>query len=118
MKVEKLVELYKSRVPNSSLTVDELNKDIAFLLKTLTGEQIFFSINYLSQYHLNEVEVSLFETVNLHKWEILKHFELAKAKQARTLREESEQGYDQNNSIKGKNTPTWFGKSFDKHLFE
>lgn len=117
MDLKKLVELYNSRVSSPLSSPEQIQEDIAFLLEHLTGEQIFFSINWLSKFKPDQLRKRP-TAVSFHWEEIRSHYELAKAKQERTLREESEQGYDQNNSIKGKNTPTWFGKSFDKHLFE
>jgi uncharacterized protein (DUF924 family) len=118
MNVEKLEELYKQKAPSSLCSSVEVRKDIAFLLgMNLTEEQIFFSFHYLSNYHPEDLNDRP-EAVAWHWEEIKKYFELAKAKQARDSLKRSEVTYDQRNTIKGKDTPQWFRKSFDKHLFE
>ncbi|MBL5776975.1 hypothetical protein HV436_01315 [Bacillus sporothermodurans] len=116
--MEKLVELYRSKFPSSPLTEVELKNELAWLAKTMSTESIFFSINYTSRYYPSNAMESIAETVNSHKWEILKYYEIAKAKQERKALKESEEAYDQKNTDKGAYTPSWFGKSFDKHLFE
>jgi hypothetical protein len=117
MKVKKLVELYKQKAPSSNCSSEVIEKDIAFLLELLTEEQIFFSICFLSKYHLEDLNKRP-SAVSFHWGETQKYFELAKAKQARDSLKRSEVTYDQRNTIKGKDTPQWFRKSFDKHLFE
>jgi hypothetical protein len=119
MKVEKLVELYNKKLPNSHLTGDKLTSEIARLLENnFSVELIFFSINYCSKYYSSDVEVSLYFTLLENEVELKKYFEIAKAKRDRKALKESEAEYDQKNYYKGANTPSWFGKSFDKHLFE
>ena len=118
MNIEQLAELYKSRAPNSSLSDREIQKDIAFLWElNLTGEQIFFAINYLSKFHPDDLSERP-ESVAWHWEEIKKYYEIAEAKKGRKALKESEQVYDKKNYYKGVNTPSWFRKSFDKHLFE
>lgn len=116
--MEQLKELYRKQFPLSPLSNEQLEKELAWLSKTMTAESIFFSINYVSKYYYSDAEESLFETVNSQKWEILKYYEIAKAKKDRKALRESEKQYDQKNYYKGANTPSWFRKSFDKHLFE
>jgi len=119
MKIEKLVELFKEKLPLSSTSEEELRKHIAFLLENgLTEEQIFFSINYASKYFPQETSNNFSELVIQRRGEILKYYHIAKAKKDRKALKESEQEYDQKNYNKGANTPSWFRKSFDKHLFE
>lgn len=113
-----LEKLYRENFPLSPLTEEELNKEIAWLLKTLTAEQIFFSINYCSKYYYSKTEESLMETVNANKWEILKYYDIATAKRDRKDNKESEVIYDPTNTPQGKDTPKWFRKSFNKHLFK
>jgi hypothetical protein len=119
MEIEKLVELFKRQLPNSSTSEEKLRKHIAFLLEYgLTEEQIFFSINYGSKYYHSETSANLAELVLQRHGEIMKYFHIAKAKKDRKALKESEEQYDQKNYNKGANTPSWFRKSFDKHLFE
>lgn len=119
MKVEKLVELYQEKLPNSNLTGDRLKNEIARLLENnFSVELIFFSINYCSKYYSSDVEVSLYFTLLEHENELKKYFGIAKARRDRKALKESEEEYDQKNYYQGANTPSWFRKSFDKHLFE
>jgi hypothetical protein len=115
---EKLVELYNKKAPSSLSTPEEIEKDIVSLLSmNLTGEQIFFSINYLSKYHPEDLSDRP-EAVAWHWEEIKPYFHIAKAKRLRDQAKESEVTYDQRNEYKGVNTPSWFRESFDQHLFE
>jgi len=119
MKTEKLVELYQTKLPNSDLTGEKLCYELVRLIeKHYSVELIFFSINYCAKYFPSEVEKSLYNTLLKHEEEIEKYFEIAKAKRDRKALKESEQTYDQKNYNKGTHTPSWFGKIFDKHLFE
>ena len=119
MEIEKLVELFKRKLPSSPVSEERLRKQIAFLLEYgLTEEQIFFSINYGSKYYPRETSVNLPELVLQRYREIMKYFHIAKAKRDRRALKESEKEYDQKNYYKGANTPSWFRKSFDKYLFE
>jgi hypothetical protein len=119
MEVSKLVELYFSRVETSSLSREDLEKEIAWLTeKDWSAEQIFFSINYCHKFLPSELEKSLKNTLVGNRQELIRFYEIAKAKQARKLLKEREQEYDQRNTNKGAHTPSWFGKSFNKHLFE
>lgn len=119
MRVEKLVELYKQKLPLSHLTGERLTKEIAQLIENnFSVELIFFSINYCSKYYSSEIEASLYLTLLEHEKELRKYFEIAKAKRDRRALKESEKEYDRKNYYKGANTPSWFRKSFDKHLFE
>jgi hypothetical protein len=118
MKPEKLVELYNERAPSSLSSAEEIEQNIAYLLNmNLTGEQIFFSINYLSKYHPEDLRKKP-EAVAWHWKEIKPYFELAKAKRLRDRAKESEVIYDQRNKYKRADTPSWFRKSFDQHLFK
>jgi hypothetical protein len=116
MENKKLLELAQRKLP----LLGDVNKDIAFLLGVgLTEEQIFFSINYVArEFHMELVNETLAEVVTKHKGEIIRYYELAKVKQAREQLKESETEYDHKNVHKGKNTPSWFRKSFNKHLFK
>lgn len=112
------MELYISKAPLTLSTPDSISKDIAFLLEIgFTGEQVFFSVNYLSKrrpYELAKSVRSVYE-----RWEEIEpYYEVAKAKKARETLKESEKQYDEKNHNQGAYTPSWFGKSFDKHLFE
>ncbi|TWJ39635.1 hypothetical protein CHCC5027_3548 [Bacillus paralicheniformis] len=49
---------------------------------------------------------------------LLIHYEIAKAKQAVRRAKEAVENYDPRNTIERKDTPQWFGKSFNKHLFK
>lgn len=113
-----LIELYRKNFPFSSLTDSQLKEEIAWLLKNMTAEQIFFSINYCSKYYYSNAEDSICETVNSNRWEILKYYDIAKVKQVTQEVTQEEAEYDQRNSNKRADTPSWFRKSFDKHLFE
>jgi hypothetical protein len=115
MENEKLLKLAYSKLP----LLGDTSKDIAFLLKTLTEEQIFFSINYTAREFYEELErESLAEVVTRNKEEIIKYYELAKVKQAQEQLKESEIPYDSKNVHKGNDTPSWFRESFNKHLFK
>jgi hypothetical protein len=119
MEVSKLAELYLSRVETPFLSRSELDKEIAWLTgNNWSAEQIFFSINYCSKFKPSELEKSLKDTLESYRSELLTYFEIAKAKQARKALKECEQRYDQSNTFKRTDTPSWFRKSFDKHLFE
>lgn len=119
MKKEKLVELYKKKLPSSHLTTQQIEKDIVRLLENdFSVELIFFSINYCQKYYPSEIEVSLYFTLLEHDTELRKYFSIAKAKRDRRALKESESEYDQKNYNKGTDTPSWFRKGFDKHLFE
>jgi hypothetical protein len=119
MEVSRLVELYFSRVETSSLSREELNREIAWLTENgWSAEQIFFSINFCSKFYPSELGKSLKGVLSKNSCELLRYYEIAKAKQARKLLKEREQEYDQSNTFKGAHTPSWFRKSFDKHLFE
>jgi hypothetical protein len=113
-----LVELYRKKFPSSQLTDSQLNEDIAWLLKNLTAEQIFFSINYCSKYYHSETEENFCETVNTNRWEILKYYDIAKVKQVTQEVAKEEAEYDQRNTNKGVNKQGWFRKSIDFNLFE
>lgn len=115
MENEKLLRLAYSKLP----LLGDTSKDIAFLLGDLTEEQIFFSINYVAREFYEELEKeTLVEVVTRNKEEILKYYELAKVKQVQEQLKESEKPYDSKNVYKGKNTPSWFRESFNKHLFK
>lgn len=117
MEMDDLMIVAMKNFPNTGC--NELEDNIAFLLGELTGEQIFFSINYLGKHYYHEAfNEGLAQTVSTRKGEILRYYELAKVKQAQQELKGSEVTYDQRNVYKGKDTPSWFGKSFDKHLFE
>lgn len=117
MDMDNLMIVAMKNFPNTSC--QELENDIAFLLGELTGEQIFFSINYLGKhYYIEAFNEGLIKAVGTRKGEILRYYELAKVKQAQEQLKGSEVKYDQRNVYKGKDTPSWFGKSFDKHLFK
>jgi hypothetical protein len=118
MKVEKLCELYSERVPLSLCTAEEIEKTIAFLLsEDLTGEQIFFAINYLAKHKPDEL-VETPEAVAWHWEEIERYYEIAIAKRDHEHVMRSESEYDERNTFEGKNTPSWFRKSFDSNLFK
>ncbi|PEZ47015.1 hypothetical protein CN367_11635 [Priestia megaterium] len=98
---------------------NELERNIAFLLDDLTGEQIFFSINYLGKHYYHETfNNGLAQTVKDRKGEILRYYELAKVKQDEEQLKRSEVNYDQRNVYQGKDTPSWFGKSINLNLFK
>jgi hypothetical protein len=119
MEVGKIVELYKSKFPASSLTEEQLKKEMTWLLENdFTVESIFFSINYASKYYLSECEESLKNCLEYNKTEMLKYYHIAKAKRAVKLSKESEESYDSKNKYERADSPSWFRKSFDKHLFE
>jgi hypothetical protein len=116
--MDKLTELYFQRV-RSSLSLDDVTKELTWLTShNWSIESIFFSINYAAKYYPDELRVSLKETLDSHEDELLCYFQIAQAKRAAKTAKESEATYDSSNSVKGRNTPRWFGKSFDKHLFE
>ncbi|WP_144498247.1 hypothetical protein [Bacillus paralicheniformis] len=116
---EKLVELYFDKAPASSFSVVEIEEEIVWLLnKGFTIEQLHFFINYLARFypqilndHFASVVMDLEET-------LLIHYEIAKAKQAVRRAKEAVENYDPRNTIERKDTPQWFGKSFNKHLFK
>jgi hypothetical protein len=112
---EQLIERYCSRTSQERTPTTE--EDIAFLLDNLTGEQIFFSIGYLSKHRTEAIKQS--PRAVLDYWSETKvYFELAKARQLKELNKESEVTYDQRNNYKGTDTPSWFRKSFDINLFK
>jgi hypothetical protein len=119
MEVAKLVELYQSKFPASSLTEEQLKKEMAWLLENnFTAESIFFSINYSSKYYSSECEESLKNCLDNNRQEMLKYYHIAKAKQTVKFAKESEESYDSKNKYERADSPSWFRKSFDKHLFE
>lgn len=114
-----LLKLYREKLPSSSLTDSQFNEELTWLLNNnFTTESIFFSINYASRYYPSEIQEGLKECLIKHEREIMKYYNIAQGKRARRLVEESEEGYDQRNTLERKDTPTWFRASFDKHLFE
>jgi hypothetical protein len=119
MRNERLVELYFDKVPHSQLTEKELSGEIVRLRENdFSVELIFFSINYSSRYYTSDVEISLYFTLMEHDVELKKYYEIALAKRDRKTLKESDEQYDQKNYNKGTDSPSWFRKSFDKHLFE
>ncbi|AYP68737.1 hypothetical protein BpsS36_00031 [Bacillus phage vB_BpsS-36] len=119
MEAMELVRLYKTKAPASSLTDEQLKREVAWLLENdFTAESIFFSINYGSRYYHGELEVSLKNCLDNNRHEMIKYYQIARVKRAQKSLKESEEDYDQRNTFKGKDTPTWLRKSFDKHLFE
>lgn len=119
MEAVELVRLYKDKAPASSLTFEQVEKEVAWLLTNgYTVESIFFSINYGSKYYPSELEESLRKCLDNNRQEMIKYFQIAKVKRAQRSLKESDEEYDQRNTIKGKNTPTWLGKGIDFSLFE
>lgn len=118
MTTERLVELFLEKAPLSICPPEKVREDIAFLLSSgLTGEQIFFSINYLSRHSPSSIKKG--PSGIAWQWgDIEGHYHIAKAKQARKALKESEAEYDSENKYQGKNTPLWFGKGIDLDLFK
>jgi hypothetical protein len=112
-----LAELAQRRF--QSFSYEELMQDIAFLRENLSGEQIFFSINYLAKIHRQETEeCGLIDTLNEFKDEIQTHYELALTKRSQATHERGNSTDDNKNAYQGKDTPSWFRKSFDSNLFK
>jgi hypothetical protein len=115
-----LKKLYRDKAPSSSLTDTQLEKELTWLEKrcNFSAESIFFSINYASKYYPSELEDSVRKCLINNRTEMMKYFNIAKAKRDRVHVKRSESEYDQRNTFEGKNTPSWFRKSFDSNLFK
>lgn len=86
--------------------------------KDWSTEQIFFSINYLAKFYLEEVEEGLLEALLFNEKEVRKYYSLAKVKQSVKQAEEGEAEYDSKNKVQGTDKPQWFRKSIDFDLFK
>jgi len=117
MNTDKLVELYLKRAP-SGMTQGEVTIEIAFLSRSMTEEQIFFSINYLSLHYPDDIQEDLAGAVLLHKNEIMKYYQLAKVKQDIKQAEKGAAEYDPSNNKQRADKPEWIRKGIDFNLFK
>lgn len=114
------MELYKlyQDCTGSVITLEKFEEEVTYLTGLgWSGESIFFSINFCSRYYREDLKESLTGALDKHKSELLKYYSLAKAKKDIQTYEEGAEKYDPKNKPKGNDKPSWFRKSFDKHLF-
>lgn len=113
-----LVKHYRDKT-SSDLPDSTIERRIASLLDYgLTEEQIFFSINYMSKYKPARLNYNILAIREDWK-EIERYYNYAKVKRAtETLSKDGEKTYDQRNTSKRADTPSWFRKSFDSDLFK
>lgn len=117
--IDKLAGLYFDRVPTSNLSNNEASQEIARLLTSMTYEEVYFSISYVALEYPHASVDSIYKLISdLWGSYIKPRYEIATLKREAKKREEELANYDSRNEFKPIDTPKWFGKGFDKYLFE